>query len=114
MSDKFMQGVDEWMKEASLPEEFHEEFRELVKKAAVGDDLRELLDPHGRSDLEALLSYLVLGGCGAALGGGLGYLKPYMTGAKPAEDWKRWLPVILGALGGGGTGILGAYQNQHY
>jgi len=100
-SDKFMQGVDEWMKEASLPEEFHEEFRELVKKAFLGA-------PPG-SDLEDLLYYLILGGGGAALGGGLGYLKPYMTGAKPAEDWTRWLPAILGALGGGGTGILGAY-----
>jgi len=37
VTKKFEQGINEWMKEASLPEEFQDGFRELVKKAVEGD-----------------------------------------------------------------------------
>jgi len=97
VTKKFEQGINEWMKEASLPEEFQDGFRELVKKAVDSEDLLSLLDY-----VNTPLSGAIAGGVGGA---GIGGLSAFIQGKSGSDILKRIL--MLGLIGGGAGGTLG-------
>lgn len=134
-TDEFKDGVKKFMKEADIEsDKFLDLTLEAVRNSvevAKSEELEKYASEKDLGDLDkfiikaaqddepvpgegegisekALLRTLL----GLGLGGFGGYLKPYLMGAEPAEDWTRYIPVATGGLMGGLAGsTLGGEQS---